>query len=162
MNLLKSHFIALFLLLCFLPSSVYAFDACCMKLDEEVLEWRSIVGQQKFKECSTSNKKETDAVVAVIKAFWLANKDHVSFFAQRYRKHTESNYNSFKDEHKYIFDPERMWIKHEFKTINYSEKIYMDVLVLSTWVKSGYSGTTTFTFYMLYEDNEWKITFLAY
>ena len=162
MNLLKSHFFALFLLLCFLPSSVYAFEACYIKSDEEVIRWRIFVPNQELKACSTSNKKETEAAIDLIKAFWLSNKDHVSFLSQSYRKTIEASNLSFKDNHRRLFGLEQIWMKHEFKTINYSKEKFMQVIVLSTWDDQGYSGTMTFTFDLVYEDNQWKIEAMVY
>jgi hypothetical protein len=162
MKLKNLHITVLLILLGFLPSCVNAFEACYVVQDEEVTRWKIMESKQGEKECSNKTRKDIDAATAVVKAFWLAKKNHISFFSQGYKNFIEANNLLFDDVHKYLFYPERMWAKQKYKTIFYQNDKNMQVIVLSTWSQEGYTGTTTFTFDLVYEQNKWKIDLMIY
>lgn len=116
----------------------------------------------KEKECPTKYRKDIDAAKAVVKAFWLARKNHLSFFSEDYKKSLQRYNLSFKDVHKYMFYVERVWEKQKYINGYYQTEKTIKVVVLSSWFQEGDEGTTTFNFYLINENGKWKIDTMIY
>ena len=165
---LKNLYVAIsfFLFLGIQPPSALASEACYMEQEEEVIQVERaerIGAIIERKECSSNYRKDIEAATVTIKAFWLAKKNHLLYFSDRYKKFMKQNNMKFKDRYNDIFQMERVWTKQKYTTTTYyQDKKFVQIKVLSTWFQEGYSGTTTFTFGLVYEKDKWKINHMIY
>ena len=161
---LKNTHIIIFLLvfLGFLSSSSFAFEACFVVQDEDVVHRKTIFSKKESRECSQGNRKDIETATTITKAFWSAKENHLSFFSDRNKKVLEADYLTFNDVHKYLFYYERIWTNQKYTTAFHQNDKSIQLIVLSTWSQEGYVGTTTFTFDLVYEKGKWVIDLMIY
>ncbi len=152
-------FTLVFLFLLLASNTTFA-QKCIYVEPETTIQFPTIVTQENMQKCSFEEVNEIEKAKSVLKNFWVfSRKKEYELFSESFNKRLKI-FHHIKNSDEYIKKipiTELHWTKQIYQRY-YMEKDKIEVVILANWFEEGNEGVMSFTFTLIKEKGDWKIS----